>query len=261
MRDLGELLTFATALAKEAGNISLAAFGKDTRRERKADGSIVTAADRESERLMRQRIEHRFPNDGIVGEEFGTTEGTSGRRWILDPIDGTFSFSHRVPLFGVLVGLEIDGQPSVGIVHLPALAETVAAAKGSGCYWNDKPARVSSVARLNEALVVCGDFYASRNFGLGEATERIQRAADQRRGWGDCYGHILVATGRAEIALDPVMHIWDCAALAPIIEEAGGTFTDWQGARTIDGGNAVSTNGLLFDDIMRLIQPAASQQR
>jgi histidinol-phosphatase len=254
---LEELLAFAEDLARDAGRIAMAYFGRDPKRERKLDGSIVTIADREAEQLMRRRIAQRFPHDGIVGEEFGIHDGVSDRRWIIDPIDGTFSYARGVPLFGVLVGLEVDGRPLVGVVHLPALDETAAAATGFGCWWNGTRAKTSAVASLADALIVCGDFYASYRHGFGEAVERIQAAARTRRGWGDCYGHLLVATGRAEAALDPVMSIWDCAALAPIVEEAGGTFTDWRARRTIDGGNAIATNGALFDDIMAIVRAPA----
>jgi len=249
-----EFLDFAITLAHEAGAIALSYFGRDIERERKLDGSVVTIADREAEELMRRRISEHYPDDGIVGEEYGVREGSSGRRWIIDPIDGTFSFTHGVPLFGVLVGVEIGMRPSVGVAYMPALQETVAAACGLGCQWNSVRASTSSIATLGDALVVCGDFYAHHAHGLGVAAERIQAAARARRGWGDCYAHILVATGRAEVALDPVMSIWDCAALAPILKEAGGTFTDFRGKPTIEGGNAISTNGPLFDDVMKLVR-------
>jgi histidinol-phosphatase len=252
--EIEEILEFAIALARDAGAIAMSYFGKNVERERKQDGSVVTIADREAEQLMRRRIIERYPSDGIVGEEYGVASGTSGRRWIVDPIDGTFSFTHGVPLFGVLVGVEVDGKPTVGVAHMPALQEMVEAATGMGCRWNGVRAKVSEIEALGHALVVCGDFYANRAHGFGAAAERIQAAAKERRGWGDCYGHVLVATGRAEVALDPVMHIWDCAALAPILEEAGGTFTDWRGRSTIDAGNAISTNGALFREIMKLVQ-------
>jgi len=251
---LEELLSFADRLARDAGEIALSYFGKHPRAERKGDGTIVTVADREAEQLMRRRIHETYPDDGVVGEEFGVHHGASGRRWILDPIDGTFSYVRGVPLFGTLVGVEIDGEPVAGVVRLPALGETTAAARGLGCRRDGVPARTSAVATLGDALVLCGDFYAARAHGFDTATDRIQAAARTRRGWGDCYAHLLVATGRAEVALDPIVSIWDCAALAPILEESGGTFTDWRGRRTIDGGNAISTNGRLFDDVMKIVR-------
>ena len=252
--ELEALLEFAEQLARDAGQIALSHFGKDVEGERKRDGSLVTIADRQAEQFMRQRILDRFPEDGIVGEEFGIRSGASNRRWIIDPIDGTFAYARAVPLFGTLIGIEIAGAPCVGVARMPALDETVAAATGCGCRKNGVSARVSATARLEDALLVCGDFHACRDYGFGEAADRLQTASRERRGWGDCYGHLLVATGRADVSLDPVMHIWDCAALAPIIEEAGGTFTDWAGRRTIGGGNAISTNGLLFDDVMRMVR-------
>ena len=251
-----ELLEFATELAREAGEITLNYFRRGARAELKADGSFVTAADREAERHVRARIGERFPADAVQGEEWGESAGTSGRRWIVDPIDGTYSFVHGVPLYGVLIGMEAEGEPVVGVVGLPALGEVVAAARGAGCWWNGARARVSSTAALEESLLLATDFGACARYGFGRAAEELQRRARQRRTWGDCYGHVLVATGRAEVMLDPVMNVWDCAALLPIVEEAGGTFTDWQGRRTIRGGNAVSTNGALFADVMRTIRGA-----
>jgi histidinol-phosphatase len=253
---LEELREFAERIAREAGAVALRYFGTDLKRERKSDGSIVTQADRECERLLRARIQERYPDDAVLGEEHGASVGRSGRRWILDPIDGTFSFACGVPLFGTLVAVKLDGRPLVGVAHLPALEETVSAATGLGAAYNGVTARVSSVSALSKALVVCGDFFAATKHGLGEASQRLQAAARQRRGWGDCYGHVLVATGRADVALDPVMSIWDCAALLPILEEAGGTFTDWRGQVTIDGGNAITTNGALLPEVVRLVRQA-----
>jgi histidinol-phosphatase len=251
--DKKELLEFAVDLAVGAGEITLKYFRKDPETAIKADGSFVTVADREAETYLRKRILERFPNDGIVGEEEGETEGTSGRRWILDPIDGTFSFVHGVPFYGVLLGVEIDSELAVGVVNIAALDEIVYAAKGVGCFWNGKPTRVSSVTTLEESLLLCTEFVACERFGFAAASEELQRRAKSTRTWGDCYGYVLLATGRAEVMLDPVVNLWDCAALLPIVEEAGGTFTDWQGARTISGGNAIATNGKLFDEVMSIV--------
>ena len=256
---LEPLLEFAVELAREAGEITLNYFRRGTRAELKSDGSFVTAADREAERHVRARISERFPADAVQGEEWGESEGTSGRRWIVDPIDGTYSFVHGVPLYGVLIGMESEGEPVVGVVGLPALGEVVSAARGLGCWWNGARARVSSTATLEESLLLATDFGACARYGFGRAAEELQRRAQQRRTWGDCYGHVLVATGRADVMLDPVMNVWDCAALLPVIEEAGGTFTDWRGRRTIRGGNAVSTNGALFADVMRTIGGAGDE--
>ncbi|HEU4835597.1 MAG TPA: inositol monophosphatase family protein [Pyrinomonadaceae bacterium] len=244
--ELNDLLEFAVDLARGAGEITLQYFRKKPETSKKADGSYVTIADREAESYLRKRIGERFPEDGILGEEEGELQGTSGRRWILDPIDGTFAFVHGVPLYGVLIAVEIEGEMTVGVVNIPALGEIVSAAKGLGCFLNDEPARVSNTAELKDALLLSTTF--------GRTTELLQERAKVSRTWGDCYGYVLVATGRADVMLDPVMNLWDCAPLLPIMEEAGGTFTDWRGVRTADGGNAIATNGALFDEVMGLIR-------
>lgn len=250
---LQELLDFATEAAWEAGQLTLAHFQTAVGVDWKADRSPVTVSDRGAERLLRALIGRRFPDHAVVGEEMGGDDRDSTHRWILDPIDGTQSFIRGVPLYGVLIGLEIAGEAVVGVSCFPALREMVVAAKGLGCRWNGRPARVSPVARLAEALVSLTDPGMRDARGFDGVFERLARATRVQRGWGDCYGHCLVATGRAEVMLDPIMNVWDCAALKPILEEAGGTFTDWKGTPTIRGGNALSTNGTLFEQVMELL--------
>jgi myo-inositol-1(or 4)-monophosphatase len=247
-----DLLDFATEAARQAGQLVLSRFRTDLAVEAKRDGSPVTAADREAETLLRRLIESRFPDHAVVGEELGATDKDSTHRWYLDPIDGTRSYIRGVPLFGVLMGLEVSGEMVLGVAHFPALGETVAAAARHGCRWNGRPARVSSVDRLDRALVAYTDArdLAAHPSGVWDP---LRKATALQRGWGDCYGHCLVATGRAEVMLDVFMNPWDCAALVPILREAGGTFTDWTGRTTIHGGNAVSTNGALFEPVMRLL--------
>lgn len=245
-------LDAAIDVAREAGRVTLRWFQADLDVETKADRSPVTVADREAERVLRDLLGRRFPDDGIVGEEHGEAAGRSGRRWILDPIDGTRSFVHGVPLYGVMVALEADGEAVVGALHFPALGETVAAARGLGCRWNGQACRVSDTARIEDALVVTsGDAphlraisdhaFPAREAGLARIAER----AGTFRTWGDCYGYALVATGRADVMLDPHLSIWDAAAVRPVIEEAGGVFTDWLGEPTHAAGHAVAANGLI----------------
>ena len=252
--ELLQLLDFAVTLARGAGDITLKYFHKQPETSTKSDGSYVTIADREAESYLRRQIAERFPDDGILGEEEGELEGRSGRRWILDPIDGTFAFVHGVPFYGVLIALEIENEISVGVINIPALGEIVSAANGCGCFFNGEPARVSTTAKLDEALLLCTDFSAADKHGFGMSIERLQRSVRTSRTWGDCYGYVLVATGRADVMVDPVMNLWDCAPLLPIMEEAGGTFTDWRGVRTVDGGNSIATNGLLFEEVMKVIE-------
>ena len=253
MNELGELLDFAVELARGAGTITLQYFRKQPETSTKADGSYVTIADREAEDYLRKRIAERFPDDGVLGEEQGESSGRSGRRWIVDPIDGTFAFVHGVPFYGVLIALEIDQQLVAGVVNIAALGEIVSAAKGVGCFLNGEPARVSTISKLEDALLLSTDFSACARYGFGRAAELLQARAKTARTWGDCYGYVLVATGRADVMLDPVMNLWDCAPLLPIMEEAGGTFTDWRGVKTASGGNAIATNGVLFGEVMSLI--------
>jgi len=254
--ELNELLQFAVEIGRGAGDITLEYFRKDPETETKFDGSYVTIADRHAESYLREEIAKRFPDDGVLGEEELEQRGLSGRRWIVDPIDGTFSFVHGVPFYGVLIALEIEGEPVLGVVNIPALGEILYAAKGEGCFLNGEPVRVSSTAKLKDALLLATDFTTCAQYGFGPAGESLQKGAKASRTWGDCYGYVLVASGRADVMLDPVMNLWDCAPLLPIMEEAGGTFTDWRGVRTISGGNSIATNGLLFDEVMSIVGAA-----
>lgn len=223
--------------------------------EWKQDSSPVTVADREAEQHLRARIAAAFPEDGIVGEEFGTVEGRSGYRWILDPIDGTKSFVHGVPLYGTMVGVEREGRCVVGVVYLPGLDELVYASVGGGT-WSSiaggepQRARVSTRAKLSEGLVVSTTVQGFEKLGRGAAFQGLQNAAYLTRTWGDCYGYVLVATGRAEAMIDPIMNVWDAAAVQPIVEEAGGTFTDWRGEPTIHSGEGIATNRLVLEEVL-----------
>jgi len=170
---------------------------------------------------------------------------------------GSLSLSATEDLGDILASLEVDGQMLVGVCHLPALGDTIAAARGCGCAWNGRPARVTKTSALTEATIVYSDsrLLARR---LGTGWDALQQASLLQRGWGDCYGHCLVATGRADVMLDPVMNPWDCAALVPILQESGGRFTDWRGRSRIDGGDAVSTNGHLHDDVLGALAGAVT---
>lgn len=251
---VARLLGFALELAEAAGQHTLGYFGHRVDSSAKTDGSPVTIADREAEELLRRRIEARFPDHGILGEEFGETRPGASVRWILDPIDATRSFMRGVPLYGVLIGVEVDGVATVGVSHFPPLGETVAAGLGLGCTWNGRPCRVSEVRRLEDALVLTTDPLMLAAVGKDPGWPDLQGRAGMVRTWGDCYGHALVATGRAEVMVDPIMNVWDCAPFLPILTEAGGRFTDRDGEATIQGGSAVSTNGPLHDQVLSLLR-------
>jgi len=254
--ELTDKLAAAVTWAREAGQLTLGYFQQANYEvERKGDASPVTIADRSAELLIRDRIGKYFPQDGIIGEEFGTQEGTTGWRWILDPIDGTKSFISGVPLYGTMIGLERAGRSWAGVVYIPGLDEGVYAAHGGGCFHfrgTSEPTRVrvSNRAKLSTGCFVTSqvDTFCKRN--AWEAFEKLQSAAYITRTWGDCYGYLLVATGRAEAMVDPMLNVWDAAAVQPIIEEAGGTFTDWQGKATIDAGEAIATNGLVLEEVL-----------
>lgn len=251
------LIDTLTELSRKAGNITLRYFlHPELAVEAKADESPVTVADRETETFLRDEILRRFPDDMVVGEEFGESGGSSGRRWIVDPIDGTKSFIHGVPLYGVMIGVEENGQMVAGAVYIPPLNDLVVAERGRGCFWNGQPARTSTTARLTDALLLTTDVANSYKYGRGEAWEALSKQARVVRTWGDCYGHLLVATGRADVMADPIMNPWDCAALQVILEEAGGTFTDYQGNATIYGNCAISTNGPLKDEVLAITRKA-----
>jgi histidinol-phosphatase len=258
-------LELALSAAREAGEITLRYFRRDNFQvERKADDSPVTVADREAEQHLRQRLAAAFPEDGILGEELGEQAGSSGYRWILDPIDGTKSFIHGVPLYGTLIGVEHDRRSVVGVINVPVLDERVYAAAGQGAWYQagDAPprrAKVSAVATLAEGLFLTSEVEGFRIVNRFDVFERLQAAAWLTRTWGDCYGYLLVATGRAEAMVDPRMHVWDAAALQPILEEAGGTFTDWQGQETIYTGNAVATNGHVAEEVLAVTSAKASK--
>ena len=250
-------MSFAHELAHRAGEVTLRHFGDTLSAETKADGTPVTRADREAEAFLREEIGRRYPNHSILGEEFGEKAGEEPVRWILDPIDGTRSFMKGVPLYAVLIGVELEGDPVGGVVHLPALGETVAAARGEGCRWwpagggPPRQARVSDTATLGAATALTTDPADVLASTVGRGWRALSAEAALVRGWGDAYGHVLVATGRAEIMVDPVLSPWDAAPLLPIVKEAGGRFTDLAGRETIRGGSGVSTNGPLHGAVLR----------
>ncbi|MEM8882452.1 MAG: inositol monophosphatase family protein [Planctomycetota bacterium] len=258
---MSEERAFAVEIARAAGRCTLEYFGRDDLQvEQKENETPVTAADRAAEKLLRARIEERYPEDGVVGEEYGVKESTNGRRWILDPVDGTKSFERGVPLYGVLVGFEVNGVVDVGVIHMPALGEEVHARRGDGATWvtgigtdaeRARPARVSTVATPEAGLVCMTSAGGFARIERPALFLEFSSAFRQMRGWGDCYAHLLVATGRAEAAIDPILEIWDAAPLQVCIEEAGGRFTDRDGRATHHGRSGISTNGLVHDAVMR----------
>jgi histidinol-phosphatase len=244
----------AVEAARQAGQLALRYFDCGTTVEWKQDRSPVTVADRDAESLLRTALLGAFPDDGFLGEEHGEKPGTSGYRWIIDPIDGTRSFVRNIPLWGTLVGLEYQGEAIAGVAEVPALRQTFRALRGDGAWRDDRRIHVTDVSDLSKATI----FYTSLSWFMKagrqqEFVDLVTRTQTQR-GYGDFYGHVLVAQGSGEAMVEHGVHIWDVAAIQPIVEEAGGRFTDWDGNRTIERVDVVASNGKLHDEVLRLLR-------
>jgi histidinol phosphatase-like enzyme (inositol monophosphatase family) len=251
-----QLLEAVQDAAQIAGAVAMRHYRTTLEVKAKADGSPVTIADREAESAVRAWVTRNFPADGIEGEELGVLRPEAKRRWVVDPIDGTKTFVRGVPLWGSLVAVVEGTQVLAGAAFFPAIGETIAAAPGEGAWWNDSRCSVSRVDRLDRATVLTTDETFREDDAKRDGWRRLIARAEVSRSWGDCYGYLLVATGRAEVMVDPVMAPWDAAAFLPIIEEAGGVFTDWSGTRTAFGGNAIATNAALAIETRALLSPS-----
>lgn len=229
-------------------------FNRGIQSEMKADNTPVTEADKECERLIRDALAERFPNDSILGEEGGAQSGGNGKRvWIIDPIDGTYNYARKVPIFSILLALQEDGQIVLGVVHAPAMNETYCAEKGNGAYRNGERIRVSSICDISQAQFNFGA--VSRIFakGLALGFERIVRSTYRQRGYGDYLSFAYVFDGRAEASLEVDVHAWDLAPMKIIVEEAGGKYTDLQGGDSIDSGSCLISNGILHQELLSLL--------
>ena len=252
---LRSYLNFAVETAYLAGKITLGYFQTGIHADTKADGSPVTTADRKVEEFIRGRIEKAYPDHAIAGEEYGESGGKGvSHRWIIDPIDGTKSFVQGVPLYAVLIGLEIDGRSEVGVVYFPGLDEMLSGAIGEGSWWNGRRVHVSSSGKPLSESVVC--FTEPATFwkcGHESVFQNIMRTTKLFMGWNDAYGYFLVATGRAHAMVDPAINPWDCAPYPPIFHEAGGVYCNWAGVETIYGQDGLATNPELLPELLALI--------
>jgi histidinol phosphatase-like enzyme (inositol monophosphatase family) len=250
------LLDEAVELARAAGASTTKLFrARDLVVDQKGDGTPVTEADRGAERLVREHLSAAHPGDGIVGEEEAPVEGTTGRRWIVDPIDGTKAFTHGVPLYSTLLAVEDEHGPLIGVIELPALGETVYAGRGLGCFCNGERARVSERTTLDGAYLTASGYERWPD----DALLAVKGSGLAMRTWGDGYGYALVATGRAEAMVDLVVEPYDVAAMPVILAEAGGRFSDLGGATRIDGGSGLGSNGHLHDTVLALLNPNPRQ--
>ncbi len=248
-------LQFALEMAEQAGRLTLNYFSRKSLQVfTKRDATPVTVADRKAEELIRHAIISRYADDGILGEEFEERPSGNKRRWIIDPIDGTKAFIHGVPLYGVMIALEVDGHPHLGVINFPALGELYYAERKCGAFLDGSLLAVSSVSQIADATVLFTDKEYLLDSPSQHPVDMLRHDAGLVRGWGDCYGHMLVASGRAEVSVDKVMSPWDCAALIPIVTEAGGCCFDYNGVTTITGeAGLVSTNKVIGEHLLRRI--------
>lgn len=245
-----EELAFANALADEAGRIAMSFFRGAFEVTTKADRTPVTEADVAIEAMVRAAIRDRYPGDGILGEEEGS-EGDSARRWIVDPIDGTKNFADGIQVWATLIALEVDGAPVVGVAHAPALGERYEAARGGGARLNGEPIRVSSTGTIEEASILHAGVASWIDGRTGGALLDLVREARRDRGFGDFWGHALVARGSAEAMVETELSTWDWAALKVVVEEAGGRLTRFDGSPPVHGGSVLTTNGVLHEALVR----------
>ena len=239
------LLEAVVDVARAAGDVALRYFKTGLSVDTKGDGSPVTVADRTAEAVARNWIAARFPTDAVLGEEFGASGNAGERRWFIDPIDGTKTFVRGVPLWGTMIAVAQGDEVLAGAIYCPAVDELVAAAIGEGCWSNGVRCQVSSVSSPEAATILVTDARFPYNPQRAARWDALGDRVAVSRTWGDCYGYVQVATGRAELMVDDRLSPWDAASLIPIIREAGGVYTDWRGGSAVDGGDGVASNALL----------------
>ena len=257
---VAEWLAFAQALCDEADGIALQHFRRELDLQTKPDRTFVTVADQRIEQQIRERIKERYPDHGLVGEEYGEEAGQGSARWYIDPIDGTHNFIRGIPLFGTLLGLEVDGELQVGVMSAPALRERWYAARGTGAWagavGSSAPRRigVSRIAAIGDTQLLYGSSTEIEDSGRAPGFRPLLRDVWRERGFGDFWGYALVAEGAAEAMVEIGVSTWDLAAPTVLIEEAGGRLTDLAGTRRIDGGEMLASNGTLHEELLRRLR-------
>ena len=247
-----EFVDFSKALASASGDIITSYFRSDFAVETKSDESPVTIADKQAEEIMREMIMKEYPAHGIIGEEFGKYNEDAEYQWVLDPIDGTKSFVSGTFLFGTLIGLMKDGQPIVGTIHHP-LTSHLLIGTGDETRLNGELVKVRDTRALRDAVMLYSDFIHVGQYQNGIAFQQLMGRTKYNRTWGDCHGYFLLATGYADIMLDPIMHLWDIVALIPVVEGAGGKITSWNGGPPLSGNGIIATNGPLHSQVLRVL--------
>lgn len=257
MADFSTELAAARQFALLGGRIALRHYRKDPERKRKADGTWVTEADWAVEAQIRLRIARTFPEHNILGEEEGLTGAGGGPArpdvptWVIDPIDGTHNYIAGIPIWATLVALRVGGDSVVGVCHAPALGETYLAASGLGASCNEEPIAVDPQPPLEEATVIFGSARAFQEHGLGNLFDKLVTRSGRTRGFGDFWGHVLVARGAAHVMVEANLNLWDVAALQPIVSEAGGRLSQLDGSNWAEGG-CITTNATLHDEVVAL---------
>lgn len=260
MNQVSQRLAFAIEAARQAGQATMPWFqSSGLIADGKSDGSPVTQADRAAEQLVRELVASAYPQDGVIGEEFPPTEGSSERTWIIDPIDGTMSFIHGVPLFGTMLACMHRGEPEIGVIYLPGLDEWVAAEVGAGCWWyrngrGPEKARVSPQRDIAGSMLLTTSMEYYRDEQQKRAWARFVGMGAHTRGWSDCYAFVLLATGRADAVVEPGVKLWDIAAVPPIINEAGGVWTDIEGRHDLHAGSIIASNGKIHGAVVEVMR-------
>ena len=248
------MIEFARSLAEASGGLIAERFhGADPAFELKEDRSIVTKTDRDSEEMMREMINDRYPDHGIIGEEFGSENTDADYVWTLDPIDGTISFVSGVPLFGTLIGLMRNGEPILGVIHQPVLGEMMIG-DGDTTTLNGRKVSIRPCKRLEDATLLTTDPNLADRFQDGAKFQVLRRNTAMTRTWGDCYGYLMLASGRADIMVDPIMNRWDLIPLIPIIRGAGGVITDWQGGEPVTANSIVAAGPFIHRRVIEILK-------
>jgi len=244
----------AVEAARRAGDLARTYYESTFEIELKPDASPVTVADKGAEELIRSLVSQHFPSDGFLGEEFGDQPGGTGFRWVIDPIDGTRSFVRHIPIWATLIGLEYKGEQVGGVAYVPVLGQVYRALRGDGAYMNDRRARVSDVGKLSDALLCYSSLAWFTRAGRERTFLELANRTNRQRGFGDFYGFVLVAEGAADLMVEHGVHAWDVSGLKAIVEEAGGTFTDWDGTPTTERPDVVASNGKLHAEALKILQ-------
>jgi histidinol-phosphatase len=244
----------AVEAARRAGDLARTYYESTFEVEKKTDNTPVTLADQEGEALIRAMIGKAFPNDGFLGEEYGNQPGTSGFRWVIDPVDGTKSFVRHIPLWATLIGLEYRGEQIAGVAQIPVFGMTYRALRGEGAFVNERKICVSNLSSLADSMICYSSINWFTRAGREKTFIELANRTARQRGYGDFYGFVLVAEGAAELMVEHGVSPWDIAATKAIIEEAGGSFTDWDGRSTIERPDVLASNGRVHAEALGILQ-------